>query len=453
MLTPVARLQSVGERIKNTGMRGSKRFVAGVAALVFVATAMAGTAAADNRREGQVRRTPELRDVQHIVVLMQENRSYDEYFGALSRKGGAASKKSPTPTNPNPLDPSATIAAFHQGANCEVDDLNHAWTGTHAEIDSGRMDGFTAQNAIPADATGSRAMGQYDSTDLPYYYGLANTFGIGDRYFTSVPGPTFPNRFYEMAGTSFGHIQNDFPPEGGWPQPTIFGRLQDAGISWKVYDAQFPTASFFADVKAHMENVQPISQYFADAAAGTLPQVAFVEPIYIGTVSEESDEHPPANMQVGQEFTANVLHALMASRDWSSSAFFLTWDEHGGYYDHVAPPAAPVPDSIPPILGPGDVPAAFDHYGVRVPFVVVSPFAKPHFVSHRVSDHTSIPAFIERRFNLLPLTQRDAKANTLLEYFDFAHPHFTKPPKLPTATVDPSKAAQCAALDPGTLGV
>jgi phospholipase C len=433
-------------------MSGTNRLAAVLAALALAATALTGTAAAETGHDGNQRRTPQLRDVQHIVVLMQENRSYDQYFRALSGKSRPASKKSPTPTNPNPLDPSAKIAAFHQGANCEVADLNHSWTGTHAEINNGRMDGFAAQNASPADTTGSRALGQYDSTDLPYYYGLANTFGIGDRYFASVPGPTYPNRLYEMAGTSFGHIQNDFPPEGGWTQPTIFGRLQDAGISWKVYDAQFPTASFFADVKAHMENVQPISQYFADAAAGTLPQVAFVEPTYIGTVSEESDEHPPANMQVGQQFTANVLHALMASRDWSSSAFFLTWDEHGGYYDHVAPPAAPIPDSIAPILGPGDVPAAFDQYGVRVPFVVASPFSKPHFVSHRVSDHTSIPAFIERRFNLPPLTQRDAKANTLLEYFDFAHPHFTKPPKLPTATVDPSKAAQCAALQPGTLG-
>jgi phospholipase C len=296
-------------------------------------------------------------------------------------------------------------------------------------------------------------MGFYDSGDLPFYYRLANTFGVGDRYFASVPGPTYPNRFYEMAGTSFGHIENDFPPAGGWPQPTIFGRLQQAGISWKVYDAQAATASFFADVQAHMDQVQPISQYYADAAAGTLPQVTFIEPTYIGSVTEAGDEHPPANIQVGQQFTAKVVQALTSSPDWSSSAFILTYDEHGGYYDHVAPPKAPVPDGIPPMLGPSDVPAAFDHYGVRVPFVMASPFSKQHFVSHRVSDHTSILAFIERRFGLPPLTQRDAKANALLEYFDFAHPHFRKPPRLPSPTIDPAKAAQCAALHPGTLGV
>ena len=432
-------------------MRGTRGLAVVVCAAALAAAACGTSAVAEVRQRGG-RQTSPFRDLQHIVVLMQENRSFDEYFGALPGTRQPASRSRARSGNPNPVDPSSVIAPFHQSAGCEVDDLNHAWTGTHAEIDDGRMDGFTAQNVVPADPTGSRAMGYYDNRDLPYYYRLASTFGVGDRYFASVPGPTYPNRFYEMAGTSFGHIENDLPPEGGWPQPTIFGRLSQAGITWKVYDAQFATATFFADVKAHMDQVQPIAQYFADAAAGTLPQVAFIEPTYIGTVTQESDEHPPANSQVGQQFTANVIQALMSSRDWRSSAFILTFDEHGGYYDHVAPPAAPAPDGIPPMLGPLDVPAGFDHYGVRVPFVVASPFSKAHFVSHRVSDHTSILAMVEHRFGLPPLTQRDAKADALLEYFDFAHPNFRKPPRLPTPAIDPAKAAQCAALQPGVLG-
>jgi phospholipase C len=268
-----------------------------------------------------------------------------------------------------------------------------------------------------------------------------------------VPGPTYPNRFYLAAATSFGHIQNDPPPAGGWPQPTIFGRLTAAGVSWKVYSALFPTVSFFADVQAHRENLLPIERYYADAKAGTLPQVAFVEPKYIAPVSQESDEHPPANIQVGQNFTAGVVNALMASPNWSSSAFLLTYDEHGGFYDHVAPPRAPKPDNIAPMLKPGDVNVPFDQYGVRVPFVVVSPFSKPHFVSHRVSDHTSILKLIELRFGLQPLTERDEHANGLLEYFDFAHPRFTNAPPLPAATIDPAKAARCAAEHPGLLGL
>jgi phospholipase C len=143
----------------------------------------------------------------------------------------------------------------------------------------------------------------------------------------------------------------------------------------------------------------------------------------------------------------------MASPNWSSSAFMLTYDEHGGFYDHVAPPRAPKPDNIAPILKPGDLNVPFDRYGVRVPFLLVSPFSKPNFVSHRVSDHTSILKLIELRFGLKPLTERDEHANGLLEYFDFAHPHFTTPPSLPAASIDPVKAARCAAAHPGTLGI
>jgi phospholipase C len=389
---------------------------------------------------------PHLAALQHIVVLMQENRSYDNYFGALHREGQPASE--PVPKAPV----GSTTVPFHQSKLCEVTDLNHAWTGTHAEINNGRMDGFATQNVAAADPTGSRAFGYYDSSDLPFYYGLANTFGIGDRYFASVPGPTYPNRFYEMAGTSFGHIKNDAPPAGGFTQPSIFGRLEQAGVSWTVYDAQFPTASFFADVQAHRDHLKPFSQYLTDAAAGTLPQVTFVEPTYIGSVATETDEHPPANPQQGQQFSAGVVRALMSSPNWSSSALVITWDEHGGYSDHVAPPAAPIPDNIPPMLAAGDVQAGFDRYGPRVPLLVVSPFSKPRFVSHRVSDHTSILSLIEHRFQLPALTRRDAHADPLLEYFDFGHPHFRTPPTLPAATVDPAKAVQCLALHPGRAG-
>ena len=138
-----------------------------------------------------------------------------------------------------------------------------------------------------------------------------------------------------------------------------------------------------------------MKQYYADAKAGKLPQVAFVESSPLGDVNTESDEHPPANVQVGQKFTHDVIKALIASPNWSSSALFLTYDEHGGFYDHVPPPAAPKPDNIPPMLKPGDTPGAFDRYGIRVPTIVVSPYAKKHYVSHTVYDHTSILRFIE----------------------------------------------------------
>ena len=389
--------------------------------------------------------------IDHVVVLMQENRSFDSYFGRLHFEGQPfAAPEPPGARNPDPTNPTGPpIAVFHKTSTCEVADVNHSWTGTHQEIDGGRMDGFTAANAIPEDPTGSRAMGFYDERDFPFYYALYNRFAIGDRYFASVPGPTFPNREYLLAGTSFGHIQNDLPADG-LPGRSIFNLLDEAGVSWRIYFSDLPAGFLLSYVPAHAAgHVFPVAQYFADAAAGRLPQVAFVDPRFSGGNNVESDEHPPANVQVGQQFTAGVIDALFASPLWSSSALFLTYDEHGGYFDHLAPPAAAPPDDIAPMLSAGDVPAGFDLFGIRVPVVVVSPFARPHFVSHRVNDHTSILRFIETRFGLPALTRRDAAANPMLEFFDFSRRSFAAPPGLPAAVVDPARAAVCAGLAPG----
>jgi phospholipase C len=268
---------------------------------------------------------------------------------------------------------------------------------------------------------------------------------MGDRYFASVPGPTFPNREYLLAGSSFGHIRNELPATG-LTQASIFNALDAAGITWKDYFSDTPSSFLFQYPRVHAAgHVVPIANYFADAAAGKLPQVAFVDPMFGGTNNTESDEHPPANIQVGEQFVAGVTNALFKSPNWSSSAMFLTYDEHGGYFDHVSPPSAIEPDSIAPLLGPGDVNAEFDRYGVRVPAVVVSPFSRAHFVSHRVNDHTSILRFIEKRFGLPALSRRDAAANPMLEFFDFSRPSFKVAPALPAAPLDPAKTAACAA--------
>jgi phospholipase C len=388
--------------------------------------------------------------IEHIVVLMQENRSFDHYFGQLHFQGQPRALHEPkNASNPDPTG-GAPIGVFHQTALCEVADLDHSWTATHEAWDRQRMDGFTAINAVPADPTGSRAMGYYDETDLPYYYALYATFAMGDRYYSSVLGPTFPNRFYLLAGTSFGHIRNDFPTVATqFDQPSIFNRLDAAGVSWKIYFHDLPFGFLFAYVRNHTPgNVLPVSQYFTDAAAGNLPQVAFVDPRFLADPNIENDEHPPANPQVGQNFVAKVVAALMASPNWGSSALFLTYDEHGGYYDHVPVPQACIPDDIAPMLGPGDTQADFDRFGIRVPVVVISPFARPHFVSHQEHDHTSILRFIETRFDLPALTRRDANSDPMLEFFDFRRAAFATPPELPEAVVDPARAAECPGPPP-----
>jgi phospholipase C len=229
----------------------------------------------------------------------------------------------------------------------------------------------------------------------------------------------------------------------------VFNLLDAAGITWRIYYSQIPFADEFSYVRDHAPgNVVPIDQYYADAAAGTLPQVSFIDPIFASQADTETDEHPCSNIQVGEQFVANVTDALFASPDWSSTAMFLTYDENGGFYDHIAPPPAPVPDAIPPMLDPGDTPGAFDRYGFRVPVAVISPYTKPHYVSHVVEDHTSILRFIETRFGLPALTNRDANANPMLEYFDFSHAAFATPPSLPAAPLDPTQFAACLTAPP-----
>jgi phospholipase C len=401
------------------------------------------------------RRTPhgDRIPIDHILVLMQENRSFDHYLGQLFRQGQRDAEPEPRgASNPDPLAP-GRIRAFHQERICEVADLAHSWNAVHREWNRGRMDGFTAANVDPADPHGSRAMGFYDEHDLPFYYALYARFAMGDRYFSSVLSSTYPNRFFLLAATAFGHVRNDVSLSGNdFSQRTIFNVLDEAGVSWKVYFSQVPFALLFGYVRnQRLENLVPIAQFYADAQSGDLPDVAFIDPQFLGGPNEENDEHPPANPQVGEAFVAGVVNALFESPAWPSSALFVTYDEHGGYYDHVPPPEACVPDDIAPLLQTGDVPGQFDRYGIRVPFVAVSPYAREHFVSHRVYDHTSILRFIETRFDLPALTRRDANADPMLELFDFDRPPFLVPPSLPAAHVDPVRAAQCTAASSGEL--
>ncbi|HEV7526507.1 MAG TPA: alkaline phosphatase family protein, partial [Acidimicrobiia bacterium] len=337
--------------------------------------------------------------VNHVVVLMQENRSADDYLAPLNSQGQPDFEAQPLTGNPDPTNPTGPpILPFHKTSFCEVADLNHGWSGTHREVNGGAMDGFTAQNVTASDPTGSRAMGYYDQSDLPFYYGMYNTFATGDRYFSSVLSQTYPNRMYLFAGTSFGHIGNN---PGPFVQPSVFELLDQHSISWKIYVAQPQFGSyagiFFKYVHDRAaQHVFPMSQYYADLANNSLPAVTYIDPTQFDVPHHtEADEHPPADVQLGQKFASDVMNGLMNSSAWPTSALFFTYDEHGGFYDHVTPPAAPAPDAIPPMLSPTDVVAGFDQYGVRVPVAVISPFSKAHFVSHVVHDHTSILRFIE----------------------------------------------------------
>ena len=371
--------------------------------------------------------------IEHIVVIMQENHSFDAYFGRLNEPryyGAEVDGLRPEMSNPDKT--GTPVHPFHHKVLC-VNDTAHTWNASHLTWNGGLMDQFVVQN-------GHRSMGSFNDKDIPYYYALANEFAIGDRYFSSLLSMTDVNRYFLYAATAFGQVENSDPPnKHQWDQKTIFDVLDQYGISWKYYRSDSGYIKNFASVREHdQKKMVPVSRFKKDLKHGHLPQVVFIE-----SLDNIEDEHPSIDIQFGQNWVANRIKELMTSKYWQSSALFFTYDEAGGYFDHVAPPPACVPDGIAPRLAQGDYPGAYDRYGFRVPFVVVSPYAKKHYVSHVTFDHTSILKFIETKFNLPALTLRDANANAPFDLFDFTNPAHLLPPKLPSGQFSWGRILQC----------
>ncbi len=388
----------------------------------------------------------------HIVCLMQENHSFDNYFGMLPRRGqpradGFTFDAAGSPTNSNPLD-GGIVRVQHAGSVCQPPGVTQAWTPTHQEVDGGRMDGFAVVD--------EGQMLYYDESDIPFYYSFANTFCVGNRWFCSAPCQTYPNRRFYLCGTAFGLISTDTssisksPPNG-----TIFDRLNHYGVSWKDYFVDVPGTAVILDVvEKNLLKMAPIAEFFLDCAAGTLPAVSFVDP-EIGVLNvvgsqlasslpiangvsqfvaaQDQDEENPADIQIGESFVQGIVDAVLKSPAWPRTLIVWIYDEHGGYYDHVPPPAAIAPDSIKPDLGPKDYPGGYDVYGPRVPAIVASPYSKPHAVTNVVHDHTSVLATIEAKWNLPACTYRDANANTVGDFLDTSKPALLEPPQLVAA--------------------
>jgi len=308
-------------------------------------------------------------------------------------------------------------------------------------------------------------MGYWQREDLPLTYDLATKFPIGDRWFCSALAQTDPQRRFLIAATSSGmtddigtSIGNIVPDAllGTPPNGTIFERLSNAHVSWIDYNASFPTGATMelypsADGQYSETNAKPIAQFFSDAKAGTLPGFSLLDPNY-GTQSQED----PQNIVVGEAFLAQVIDALRNSPAWLKTIFILTYDEHGGYYDHVPPPPALAPDSIPPVVQPGESTYdGFARYGFRVPSVVIGPYAKRDYVSHVLYDHTSILAMVERKWNLAAMTYRDANANDLSDFLDLDAMASGQPtfPELPELAAPGENAATlaCSKTGAGTI--
>jgi phospholipase C len=390
-----------------------------------------------------------LTNIKHIIFMVQENRSADNYFGVMNqyRASQGINDNAFDGFNPNVQLPvykgTGTASPFHLQTVCH-DELSPGWNETHYDVDKGKMDQFLfTTGSVPSanDPHGTRAIGYYDWTDLPFYYDLAFKFATSDRWFSPLLATTIPNRMYLFAATSAGYIRSFPAPTGGLPITTIFDRLTAAHVSWRYYyqDSSVMLPYFATWYHGGSGSVYSIKSWFTDVM-GNLPQVVFIER---GGVTG-LDEHPYNNIQKGAADVRNIIQALMNSTNWGSSVFILTYDEGGGTYDHVPPIAEPLPDTIPPQLKPTDIKAKFDHSGFRVPLIVISPWVKPHFVSHVPRDYTAILKFIETRFGLQPLTPRDAAQDDMTEFFNFSAPAY---PTAPSLAAQPTKGVCNRALE------
>lgn len=366
--------------------------------------------------------------IEHVIFVMQENRSFDHYFSELTHGEAHSAAASVSMFDRD----GAAHPRVHAPRLCSIDP-RHDWDSVHEEWNNGAMDGF----ARPSND--GRTMIYYGESDLPFMYSLARNFAISDMHFASLLGPTFPNRMYFMAATSFGLTTNRLPPQrdpNGKPYPNLLRELSAHHVDWKVYADSISEIAIFADTfAANQERFLALADFYSAAAAGHLPPMSYVEANFIAG-DARTDEHAPSDLQLGQTFLASLVQAVLHSPDWRSTALFITYDEHGGFYDHVPPPVACAPDALLPPT------SDFAHFGMRVPLLVVSPYAKRNYVSHTAGDHTSLVRFVEARFGLPAMTARDANADPLFDLFDWDHPDYSIP-TLATQPLDPAALSAC----------
>ena len=299
--------------------------------------------------------TPSMDKIRHVVVLMMENHSFDNLLGRIPyelpgrRAVDGLTFRRGRSANFNRDQFGTRYFAQRAPSPCQLHAVpSNAWNASHESFDDGLNDGFVR-------ASGQVAMWYWDKHTLPFTYSLAERFPIGQRYFGSVLGQTYPNRRFFFTGTASGTISDN---SSGFSIPaangTIFDRLDAHQIDWGIYYQNAPSLAIVPGaLNGRRSQLHSFDQFTADVAAGRLPQFTFIDPNY-STTSEEN----PQDVQVGEQFVAQVVNALVRAPTWRHTALFITYDEHGGYYDHVPPPRAIKPDSIAPLVKPGDAPAA-----------------------------------------------------------------------------------------------
>jgi phospholipase C len=422
-----------------------------------------------------------LTDIEHVVFFIQENRSFDHYFGAYRGVRGFADRHplklkdgSGLPVFAQPGYPASGFGGrlypFHLDVSASgecVHDITHDWGPQHRSWNGGRMDGFVREHLADEGANGAVTMGHYTRADLPYYYALADAFTICDSYHCSVLGPSDPNHVYivsatlDPAGRSGGPLIRNRSRNRQVSWTTMPEQLRERGISWKVYsgaeplqdtiatDNPFPIfAQYWSDPYLHARGIAPTfpSDFKRDVDNGELPQVSW---IYSSIVDSE---HPPFSVHTGQATTASIISTLTSRPAlWAKTVLFITWDENGAFFDHVAPTTPPpgtagehvtvepLPSAAQGIRGPIGL-------GFRVPLLIVSPFTRGGLVCSERFDHTSLLRFLEARFAVeVPHLSawRRSVTGDLTGAFNFAARPDATAPSLPSAPV-PTETPDCA---------
>jgi phospholipase C len=361
---------------------------------------------------------PDAGQIKHVILLMLENHSFDQMLGCFQTIN-------PEVDGVDPARPRSCTdkdgRAFAQSETDEVQtasDPKHEFANVRTQLQNGNS-GFLQDfsTAYPKSTPEDRQqiMGYYGLDKLPALHALARDFTICDRWFSSLPGPTWPNRFFALSGTSNGEIEMPSGNQQANPlwylhqtQDTIFDRLNEARKKWKVYYYDFPNSWLLLHQlqPQNVVNYHHIDDFFDKDTrnAADFPDFAFIEPKYFG--QDQNDDHPPHNVMKAEKLIADVYNAIRSNPDlWQSSLLIVTFDEHGGFYDHVVPPAAVPPDGKTSKY-------AFDQYGIRVPALLISPWVGRR-AEHTVFDHTSVLKYLTRKWNLAKLTDRSDQANSL----------------------------------------
>jgi phospholipase C len=402
--------------------------------------------------------------INHIVVLMMENRSFDCLLGQLYPKSAEFDGLSGTESN---LDPAGVPVPVWNARGMDKEtmsiptpdpgeswhDMNEQLFGAFPLASPGidaNMSGFVknylrtaAGSKDPTDYDGRSVMHYYLPEQVPVISSLARQFAVCDRWHASAPNQTWPNRFFAHTGTANGY-ENNSPPHFPYEMPTIFNRLEEFHQPWKIYFHDMPQSLTLSRLWPHADRFRLYPEFRHDAKAGTLPAYSFIEPRYFTDAALPNDMHPPHIVTLGEQLIADVYNVLRQGPNWLETLLVITYDEHGGCYDHVPPPVAVPPSDTP------TAPFNFDRYGVRVPAVIVSPYIRQGTVLRPSGttpyDHTSIIKTVRTRFNLgTPLSNREAVAPDLDAALTLPNPNNVGPSELSALPYTPKPAEIAAA--------